>query len=124
MSMLKTTGKNMKMLLKKLRFPYIFASNLAKLLILLKQKDGPRRQKYRQYSPTTLTTALNKIRNKKITIYKACRVFQIPKTTLLDRVSGRVDPETVKSGPDPVLSIEQEAMLSGHIKKLALYGHG
>ena len=69
------------------------------------QKRQSRRGDYRQYSPKTLHTALSKILNKNMTVYKASEVYGIPKSTLLDRVAGRVGVDVVMSGPAPTLVI-------------------
>ena len=88
------------------------------------QKQQSRRGDYRQYSPTSLHTALPKILNKNMTMYKASKVYGIPKSTLLDRVSERVGVDVVKSGPAPTLDVEQETRLVEHIKMMANFGYG
>ncbi|XP_062615613.1 uncharacterized protein LOC134277310 [Saccostrea cucullata] len=59
-----------------------------------------------------------------MTVYKAAKVYGVPKTTLLDRVSGTISADAVKSGPAPTLDIDQEARLVEHIKLMANYGYG
>ena len=41
-----------------------------------------------------------------------------------DHVLGRVDPETVTMGKEPLLSNIEEANIVEHIKKMAYYGYG
>ena len=59
-----------------------------------------------------------------MTMYKASKVYGIPKSTLLDRVWGRVGVDVVKSGPAPTLDVEQETRLVEHIKMMASFGYG
>ncbi|CAC5364189.1 unnamed protein product [Mytilus coruscus] len=40
------------------------------------------------------------------------------------KVDAKVDPETMKSGPPPLFSLEQEARLVNHIKKMSHLGYG
>ncbi|XP_071123384.1 uncharacterized protein [Mytilus edulis] len=97
-------------------------SNILK--VSFKDKPSARRQRYRQYSPTTLSNALQKVIANEISAYKASVIYGVPITTLIDRVKGRVDPETMKSGPPPLFSLEQEAHLVNHIKKMSHLGYG
>ncbi|XP_060587848.1 uncharacterized protein LOC132743332 [Ruditapes philippinarum] len=41
---------------------------------------------------------------------KASEVFNVPRTTIQDRLYGKVDIETIKSGPQPLFNEEQEAL--------------
>ena len=82
------------------------------------------RSNYRKYSPTSLQNALTKVLNKDMTVYKAAKVYGVPKTTLKDRISGRVGMDVVKSGPELTLNLEQEARLVDHIKMMADCGYG
>jgi hypothetical protein len=61
---------------------------------------------------------------KKMSTCKAARVFGVPRSTLQDRLFGKVDLETVKSGPPPLFSQEQEALLAGHLKTMDEVGYG
>ena len=54
----------------------------------------------------------------------AAKQFNVPITTLRDRILGNIDPETVKSGRSPLLSSLQEAELVDHLKLMADYGYG
>lgn len=55
------------------------------------------------YSEDNLRNALNEIRNNNMKIRAASRFFSVPKTTLIDRLSGRV-PEILRHpGPQPLL---------------------
>ena len=55
---------------------------------------------------------------------KAFQSFGVPKSTLMDRLHGRVSLDVVKSGPLPLFSDEQGALLTGHLKTMADVGLG
>jgi hypothetical protein len=59
-----------------------------------------------------------------IPIQRAAQNYGVPITTLKDRVKGRVNVDTVKSGPPPYFTQEQEALLSQHINTMAELGYG
>jgi len=61
------------------------------------------RSRYRGYSPETLQRILQLIRNRQMTAYIAAKAYAILKTTIVDKVAGRV-PVVCRSDPDPVLS--------------------
>ena len=50
-------------------------------------------------------------------------LFGVPKSTLMDRLHGRISLDVVKSGPLPLFSDEQEALLTGHLKTMAEVGY-
>lgn len=54
----------------------------------------------------------------------AARQFNVPNTTLRDRILGNVDPETVKSGRNPSFSTLEESHIVDHMKIMANYGYG
>ncbi|XP_062582670.1 uncharacterized protein LOC134244417 [Saccostrea cucullata] len=80
--------------------------------------------KYRLYSPTSLTNAYLSIKTDKKSVMGAARQYNVPITTLRDRVLGNVDPETVKSGRSPLLDTLQESNIVEHLKVMAEYGYG
>jgi hypothetical protein len=57
-------------------------------------------------------------------IKSAARQYGVPHSTLRDRVKGRIDPETLKPGPAPLLSQEEELNFVDHIKAMASLGYG
>ena len=71
-----------------------------------------------------MTKALDFIQEDNISVRKASILYDVPLTTLRDRVDGRVSEETVKSGHDTLLSQEEEARLVNHIKYTSEVGHG
>lgn len=50
-------------------------------------------------------------------------MYNVPLTTLRDRVDGMISIYTAKSGPASLLSQEEEAKLGSHIKEMAEYGY-
>jgi hypothetical protein len=59
-----------------------------------------------------------------LAVERAAKRFSVPISTLKDRVRGRVDLDTVRSGPATVLNQEQEALLAGHLQTMAEVGYG
>lgn len=57
-------------------------------------------------------------------VERVAKKFAIPINTLKDRVRGKIDVDTVKSGPSPLFSLEQEAYLSQHLITMAEIGYG
>jgi hypothetical protein len=49
-----------------------------------------KRNRYRQYSQTTLGNAFQKVISHEMSAYKASIVYGVPATTLIDRVKGKV----------------------------------
>ena len=71
-----------------------------------------------------MTNAYNMVREKGVSVYSAAKRHGIPLTTLRDRIDNRVSIDVTKSGPGPVLSLEEEAQLCNHLKELAAVGYG
>lgn len=82
------------------------------------------KQKYRCYSPTSLHNAYKYVRETKVSVCRAARVFGVPEQTLRDRIKGKIDPECVTTGREPVLSLMEEAKIVNHLKCMAKYGYG
>ena len=51
----------------------------------------------------------------------ASRLYNIPKTTILDKLAGRV-PLKARSGPSPVLNQEEKTILARYIKHMSQIG--
>ncbi|XP_052771637.1 uncharacterized protein LOC128211197 isoform X2 [Mya arenaria] len=81
------------------------------------------RGSYRRYDIDNLNQAYMAVMEKRMSISKAALAYDIPKTTLLDRL-GKVRTGVVKSGTMPLFSQEQEAFLSEHIQSMAEIGYG
>ncbi|XP_041376339.1 uncharacterized protein LOC121388791 isoform X2 [Gigantopelta aegis] len=87
----------------------------------LNQREG---RKYRSYSTNTLTEAYFAVKDGKITVKGASRQFGIPEQTLRDRALGKIDIDCVSSGCLPVLTLDEEAKIVEHLKRMASYGYG
>ncbi|KAJ8968105.1 hypothetical protein NQ314_002460 [Rhamnusium bicolor] len=75
-----------------------------------------------QYSEEALRDALLQIRNNNFSVRKASRIYGVPKTTIHDRLSGRIAEKPRKMGPSPVLSTAEENVLVGWCINLAKCG--
>ena len=51
-------------------------------------------------------------------------MYQVPAQTLRDRVLDKIHIDTTTTGRAPVLSLEEEAKLVGHLKEVANLGYG
>ena len=54
---------------------------------------------------------------------KAALQFNIPRQTLRDRLTGKVDPECVTTGRALIFSLEEEKIVQ-HVKAMGSYGYG
>ena len=84
----------------------------------------PSVSKYRIYSPTAMFNAYQAVREMNMPVKRAARQYGVPQTTLRDRVAGRIDPETVSSGPQALFTQEEEALFVNHLKAMAELGYG
>ena len=82
------------------------------------------KRNYRLYDPDALTKAYIGVKENIMAIKRAARLHSVPETTLRQRVIGAVSIDTVKSGPSPLFSCEQEARLVDHVILMAKVGYG
>ncbi|XP_060556927.1 uncharacterized protein LOC132717474 [Ruditapes philippinarum] len=80
--------------------------------------------KYRSYSPTALQNAYKSVVESGTPVLRASKLFGVPQQTLRDRVLGKIDPECITTGREPVLNMFEEAKIVQHIKTMANYGYG
>uniref|UniRef100_A0A8W8NV40 HTH psq-type domain-containing protein n=1 Tax=Magallana gigas TaxID=29159 RepID=A0A8W8NV40_MAGGI len=59
-----------------------------------------------------------------MSVHGASKQFQVPLTTLRDRVDGRISIDVVLSGPPPLFTQEQESYINEHIKTMSEIGYG
>ena len=71
-----------------------------------------------------MTNAYMEVKKHNMSVRKAARQFAIPRQTLRDRTTGKIDADCVTTGRVPVLSMEEEAKLVDHLKIMASYGYG
>ncbi|XP_038072690.1 tigger transposable element-derived protein 1-like [Patiria miniata] len=79
---------------------------------------------YRQYSHESFNHAYEAVVGQGMPYKKASRIFSIPYSTLHDRVNGKTKLESTRSGPDPLLTQEEEQTLVTHIELMSSYGYG
>ena len=75
------------------------------------------------YTHDALTNAYIQCVENKITVSKAAKLYNIPRTTLRDRLSGRVHIDTVTTKL-PLFTLLEESKLADHIKTMASYEYG
>ncbi|XP_071108990.1 uncharacterized protein [Haliotis cracherodii] len=83
----------------------------------------PSRQGYKSYSPTALTNAYFEVKNSKVAVHKTALNFSVPEQTLRDRIKGKINVDTVKSGATPSFDAEQETRLVDHVAYMASIGY-
>ena len=86
------------------------------------QKQPCRPQHFKEWSEENMSRAVSAVLVSGISIRKAALMYDIPKSTLGDRISGRVL-EGNQSGPMRYLSIEEEEELVSFIEGCAKIGY-
>ncbi|KAL5016585.1 hypothetical protein ScPMuIL_006174 [Solemya velum] len=81
------------------------------------------KSKYRQYSQEDLKNAYIAVKNKSMTVRGASLHFKVPRQTLRDRLSGRIDIDTSQTNPPPVFTEEEELDLVNHMTSVAKSGY-
>ena len=79
--------------------------------------------KRKQWNEESMTAALNEFQKGIHSINKIAVLYGVPKSTLHDRISGRVQHGT-KRGPPPYLNPIEEQELAGHLITVAKIGYG
>jgi len=98
--------------------------NLRTLLKYLDMSGLPKRKKYKcSYNQSDLDQALSLLREKRMSVRAASRQFNIPKTTLLDKLHGRVA-DNAKAGRPTVLTHSEEVELVDWVVKMCKIGYG
>ncbi|XP_041379546.1 uncharacterized protein LOC121392379 [Gigantopelta aegis] len=82
------------------------------------------KKRYRSYSPTQLKNAYADVTEKGTSVYKAARLYSVPEQTPRDRICGVISPDTTRSGPGPMFSLEEENKVAEHLKLMASVGYG
>ena len=97
--------------------PYSFLFNL-------QANPTPLKHKYGLYSPTSLHNAYEFVKEHKVSVHKAAKMYGVPEQTLRDRIKGKINLECVTTGREPVLSMLEEAQIVQHLKIMAQFGYG
>lgn len=77
---------------------------------LLLPQPTSRPSKYKAWSDASLHEAVTAVQQQKLSIRRAAMEFEIPKSTIHDRISGRV-PFGSRSGPERYLTDQEECEL-------------
>ena len=76
------------------------------------------------YDADHMTFALQAVLEEGHSIRGAAKLYNVPYTTLCDRVRGRVPIDSTKPGPSPILSQMEEKKLVDHIMYMSSIGYG
>ena len=88
-------------------------------MILYLQHVTSARGPYKSYDPQNLTDAYTAVLEDGLPVERAAKRYDVPITTLKDRVRGRIDVETVKPGPAPLFTQEQECALANYLRTMS-----
>lgn len=80
-----------------------------------------RKRPIHQYTLESMVKALDAVK-KGMAVTRASRQYQVPKTSLLDRVHGRIPIAIRKMGPPPILTKHEETELCDWLRELAKRG--
>lgn len=80
-------------------------------------------KRFKQYNRESLLHAYNAVKNDRIPVDRAARLFGVPAQTLRDRVLGRVNIKSVW-GKASLFSDEEEQYLVDYLEELAKVGYG
>ena len=83
----------------------------------------PEKKKRKKWTHEQMTAAIEAVEYGNSSINRAAMTHGVPKTTLKDRLSGRVEHGS-KPGPDPYLNDEEEAELSTFLQRCSSMGYG
>jgi len=82
----------------------------------------PRPTKLKQWSEEVMEKAVNAVLNNGMSVRRAALEYDVPKSTLGDRISGRVIPGS-SSGPRKILNTEEEEELVAFVRRSAAIGY-
>ena len=77
----------------------------------------------KKWSPKAMEDAMVAVKNKQMTVFWATKIYNVPKSTLHDRISGKVR-HGDKLGPKPYLSSTEEKELADFLMDVAKVGYG
>ena len=79
--------------------------------------------KLKMWDDESMKRAMKAVKGGLMGVNQAARNFKVPRTTLRDRLSGRVE-HGAKSGPEPYLTKEEEQELADFLKQASRVGYG
>lgn len=77
-----------------------------------------------KYSKENLEEAIRRVQAREITIYRAVLIYNIPKTTLFNRLKGNRGQKSKSFGRSTAIPYQQEIELANHIKIMEKWGFG
>ncbi len=77
---------------------------------------------YREYTDASVSAALAAIRSGMLSLRKAASAYNLPPSTLSDKINGKT-PEISKSGPPPILTSAEESVLGDYITLMSSIGY-
>lgn len=86
-------------------------------------KSRPKRGKHCLWTESSMVSAFEAVRNQHMSQWEACKTFGVPRTTLRDRLSGKVE-LGAKPGHPTLLSLEQETKVVDYACNRASLGIG
>lgn len=75
-----------------------------------------------KYHPEQMALAIQMVKNCQLSKQAAAKAYGVPKTTLLDKLSGRVPEAPTKPGPKTILTKAEETVLVNYAKLMAEIG--
>ena len=84
---------------------------------------APPTHKRKQWTETSMVGALKEVKRGKYSINRVAYMYGVPRSTLKDRVTGKVKHGT-NPGPRPYLNKEEEKKLANHLVYVAKIGYG
>ena len=88
-----------------------------------KAKLPNRPKKHKLWSNESMVEAMNVVKDGRMGINRAALEFAVPRTTLKDRIAGRVEHGT-RVGPKPYLTEDEEKELVNFLLKCSKMGYG
>ena len=110
--MLQCPSLNQRIYKSKLRYPLQYPQAVT----------DSRSKKFKQWSEDVMEKAINAVINDGVSIRRAAEDYGIPKSTLGDRISGRILPGS-SSGPRKLLTTEEEEDLVAFLRRCAAIGY-
>ena len=81
------------------------------------------KKKRLQYQPEQIALAIRMVKSGQLSKKAAAKAYGVPKTTLLDKLSGRVPETPTKPGPKTVLTAGEESVLVNYAKLMTEIGY-
>ena len=106
--MLQCPSLNQRIYKSKLRYPLQYPQAVT----------DSRSKKFKKWSEDLIEKAINAVINDGVSISRAAEDYGIPKSTLGDRISGRILPGS-SSGPRKLLTTEEEVDLVAFLRRCA-----